>query len=388
MAVRRSFEAKCRAAWESKDMKITDVKLTVFQRPGSPSDGDVMIKGQSMRALITEVVAVQVMTDEGLTGEALSLGGGRGLAYYLATTVKPLLIGRDPEYLEALWQEMWEMNRLWFSPLFTLGTIDTALWDLYGKILNRPIYKILGAYRDKIPVYASSMTKATAEEFVEEALAYKERGFQGYKLHVLGEYKFDIECCAAVRDAVGADYPLMVDAVSAYNQREALIVGRKLEELDYYWFEEPLRDYDIHGYKMLADKLDIPVMGVEVIEGSIYTTPEFIINRAIDIVRSDVSMKCGVNQVKKTAGLAEAFGMNIEIHTNPNPLLDAVNLQVALSVKNTDFFEQLVPESLVNFGVKESVMIDSEGFAHAPKGPGHGIEIDWDFVNRYKILEL
>ncbi|MEZ5687364.1 MAG: enolase C-terminal domain-like protein [Caenibius sp.] len=369
-------------------MKISDVKLTVFRRPEAPSDDKVMIKGQSTRSLISEVVAVQVETDEGFTGEALSLGGGCGLAHYLASTVKPFLIGRDPEYLEQNWQKMWEMNRLWFTPLFALGTIDTALWDLYGKIVNQPIYKILGAYRDKMPVYASSMTKTSAEEFAEEALDYKERGFQAYKLHVLGEYKFDIKCCEAVRQAVGPDYPLMIDVVSAYNQREALIVGRELERLDFYWYEEPLRDYDIHGYKMLADTLDIPIAGVEVNEGSLYTTPEYIVQRAVDIVRSDVSFKGGVGQVKKTAALAEAFGLNLEIHTNPNPLLDATNLQVALSLKNSDFFEQLIPESLYDFGVKETVHIDKEGFAHAPKGPGHGIEIDWDFVNRYKILEL
>jgi L-alanine-DL-glutamate epimerase-like enolase superfamily enzyme len=368
-------------------MKITDVKLTAFRRPSSASSG-AMIKGQDIGSLTSEIVAVQIITDEGLIGESLSLGGGQGLAHYIAATIKPLLIGRDPEYLEAIWQDMWTLNRLWFTPLFAIGTADTALWDLYGKILDRPIYKILGAYRDKLPVYASSYTKKTVGEFVEEALKYKEMGWQGYKLHVLGQPKFDIECCAAVRKAVGPDFNLMIDAVSAYNQREALKVGRALEELDFYWYEEPLRDYDIHGYKMLADKLDIPVMGVEVIEGSLYTTPEFITQRAIDIVRSDISFKCGVNQVKKTAALAEAFGMNIEIHTNPNPVLDVANLQIALSLKNTDFFEQLVPEHVVQFGVKECVHIDREGFAHAPAGPGHGIEIDWDWVNRHKIAVL
>lgn len=368
-------------------MKITDVKLTAFRRPQTASAGAI-IKGQDIGSLTSEIVAVQVFTDEGFVGESLSLGGGQGLAHYISSTIKPLLIGRDPEYLEAIWQDMWSLNRLWFTPLFALGTVDTALWDLYGKILNRPIYKILGAYRDKLPVYASSYTKQTAGEFVEEALKYKDKHWQGYKLHVLGEPKFDIECCTAVRKAVGPDFNLMIDVVSAYNHREALKVGRALEELDFYWYEEPLRDYDIHGYKMLADKLDIPVMGVEVCEGSLYTTPEFITQRAIDIVRSDISFKCGVNQVKKTAALAEAFGMNIEIHTNPNPVLDVANLQIALSIKNTDFFEQLVPEHVVQFGVKECVHIDNEGFAHAPKGPGHGIEIDWAWVNKHKIAEL
>jgi L-alanine-DL-glutamate epimerase-like enolase superfamily enzyme len=369
-------------------MKITDVKLTAFRRPNPPSAKQAMIKGQSIQALMTEVVAVRITTDEGFTGEALSLGGGQGLAHYISATIKPMLIGRDPEYLEAIWQEMWTLNRLWFTPLFAIGTVDTALWDLHGKILGKPIYKILGACRDKLPAYASSHTKASADEFVAEALEYREKGFQGYKLHVLGEPKFDIACCTAVRKAVGDDYNLMIDVVSGYNQREALRVGRALEELGFYWYEEPLRDYDIHGYKMLADALDIPICGVEVNEGSIYTTPEYITQRAVDIVRSDVSFKGGINQVKKTAGLAEAFGLNLEIHTNPNPLLDAANLQVALTLKNTDFFEQLVPEHVVQFGTRNTVHIDRQGFAHAPEGPGHGIEIDWDYVDKHKVAEL
>jgi L-alanine-DL-glutamate epimerase-like enolase superfamily enzyme len=369
-------------------VKIKDIKLTAFRRPTDASGKDMMIKGFSVRSLLSEIVAVQVFTDEGFVGENLSLGGGLGLAHYIAHNIKPMLIGRDPEYLEALWQDMWELNRLWFTPQFAIGTVEVALWDLFGKILNRPIYKILGAYRDKLPVYGSSMTKETAALFVEEALKYKERGFHGYKLHPVGEPKFDIACCLAVRKAVGDDYTLMLDAVSAYNQGQALYVGRAIEEMGFYWFEEPMREYDIHGYRMLADKLDIPIMGVENNEGGLYTTAEFITTRAIDIVRSDVTLKYGVGQVKKTAALAEAFGMNLEVHTNPNPMLDAANLQVALTIKNTDFFEQFVSEHIVRYGVKEWLQIDKEGYVHPPRGAGHGLEIDWDFVNAHTISVL
>lgn len=369
-------------------MKITDVRLTAFRRPAPPSDKETMIKGFSVRSLLSEIVAIQIFTDEGFIGENLSLGGGLGLAHYIATNIKPMLIGRDPEYLEAIWQDMWELNRLWFTPQFALGTIDVALWDLYGKILNRPIYKILGAYRDKMPVYASSMTKETPEAYVEEALKYKEMGFRGYKIHPLGEPRFDVKCSAAIRAAVGDEYPLMLDAVSAYNQQQALFVGRAIEEMGYLWIEEPMREYDIHGYRMLADKLDIAVMGLENNEGGLYTTAEFITTRAVDIVRSDVTLKYGVGQVKKTAALAEAFGMNLEVHTNPNPMLDAANLQVALSIKNTDFFEQFVPEHIVQYGTKDWLRIDKEGYVHAPEGPGHGLEIDWDYVKANTVAVL
>lgn len=369
-------------------MKITDVKLTAFRRPSPPDAKNVMIKGFSVQSLLSESVAVEIITDEGFIGENISLGGGLGLAHYIARNIKPMLIGRDPEYLEALWQDMWELNRLWFTPQFALGTIDVALWDLFGKIVNKPIYKILGAYQDKLPVYGSSYSKENDALFVEEALQYKERGFHGYKIHPKGNPREDIKCCEAVRKAVGDDYTLMLDAVSAYNQNQALFVGRAIEEMGFAWFEEPMREYDIHGYKMLADKLDIPIMGIENNEGGLYTTAEFITTRAIDIVRSDVTLKYGVGQVKKTAALAEAFGMNLEVHTNPNPMLDAANLQVALTLKNTDYFEQMIPEENVRYGVKDYLHIDSEGYVHAPKGPGHGLEIDWDYVKVNALAEL
>lgn len=369
-------------------MKITDVRLTAFRRPSAPAAKEVMIKGFSVASLLSESVAVQIFTDEGQVGENLSLGGGLGLAHYLANTIKPFLIGRDPEYLEQIWQDMWELNRLWFTPQFAIGTIDVALWDLFGKILDRPIYKILGAYRDKLPVYASSYSKETPELFAEEALRYKERGFHAYKLHPPGHPREDIRCCEVVRKAVGDEYVLMLDAVSAYNQTQALYVGRAIEEMGFAWFEEPMREYDIHGYRMLADKLDIPIMGVENNEGGLYTTTEFITTRAIDIVRSDVTLKYGLLQVRKTAALAEAFGMNLEVHTNPNPMLDAANLQCALTLKNTDYFEQMVPEANVRYGVTSYLEIDDQGYVHAPTGPGHGLAIDWDYVKANTIAVL
>lgn len=369
-------------------MKIEDVKLTVFRRPDPGHGRSAMIKGQSTMALLTEIVAVQITTDEGITGETFSLGGGMGMAHYLASTFKPALIGRDPAERELIWQDLWDMSRLWFPPLFALGTVDVALWDLYAKSVDSPVHEVLGTYRRKIPAYASSMTKESVGEFVEEALAYKERGYQGYKLHVWADPDRDIEACRAVRKAVGDEWPLMIDVVAGYNQHEALRVGHVLDELNFLWYEEPLRDYDIHGYRMLAENLDVAICGGETNEGGLYSRAELISSRAVDIVRGDPSFTYGIGHTRKIATLAEAFGINFEVHTNPNPMMDAAGLQVALSVKNTSFFEQLVPESLYNFGVEAPVFIDGEGFAHAPEGSGLGLKIDWDFVDHYKIAEL
>jgi len=369
-------------------MKIDDVRITVFRRPVDDSNPETFIKGQSMQSLHTELVALQIMDDEGHVGETLSLGGGLGLGHYLAATVKPFLIGRNPLEREALWRDMWDMNRLWFSPLFMLGTADTALWDLYGKIRNAPIHEILGTFRTRIPTYASSMTHRTVDGFVQEALEFQGQNYHGYKLHVLGDPDFDIACCEAVRNAVGDGFALMVDVVSGYDQRSALRVGRVLDELDYYWYEEPLRDYDLHGYKFLADELRTPIAGTETNEGGLLSRAEFAASRAVDIVRADPSFTYGIGHTKKIGALAEAFGLNCEIHTNPNPMMDAAALHVALSLPNTDFFEQLVPTSTFDFGVEQTVQIDADGYAVAPDGPGLGLRIDWEYIKRYAIAEL
>lgn len=369
-------------------MKIEDIKLTSFRRPLPGEAKDLMIKGQSIAPYVTDFIAVQITTDEGVTGECISAYGGLSLGHSIADRIRPFLIGRDPADREAIWQELWELDRLLYTTQFSIGTVDTALWDLYAKSVGQPLYKLLGAYRDKLPTYASSVTFPTVEEFVDDVVKNKEKGYQGYKIHVAGKAKFDIEVCTAVREAVGDDYPLMVDVAGAYNHAEALRVGRVLEELQYHWYEEPLRDYDIHGYKKLSDDLDIPVAGVEVIPGGIYTTTEYITERAVDIVRGDVSFSYGVGHLKKTAALAESFGLNLEVHTNANTHLDAANLHVAASIKNTDFFEQLVPEKFFQFEVCPPLHIDDEGFVHVPQGPGIGLEIDWEFIERHKVQEL
>lgn len=369
-------------------MKITDVKLTAFARPSPPDAKSVMVKGFSVQSLLSESTAIRIVTDEGVTGEVISLGGGLGLAHYIAKNIKPMLIGRDPEYLEALWQDMWDLQRLWFAPQFAIGTIDVALWDLFGKIVNKPIATLLGRYRDKLPVYASAFAKPTPEAYAEDALKYKARNFHGYKLFSKGDPRADIAACRAVRKAVGDDYMLMFDAVSAYDAHQALYVGRALQEMGFRWFEEPVREYLLDTYRMLSAKLDIPLCATENNEGGIYTTAEFIKSGAIAVARSDVSLKYGVMHVKKTGTLAEAFGMNLEVHTNPNPMLDAANLQVALSLRNTEFFEQFVPEDNVRYATTDWLRIDEEGYVHAPAGPGHGLAIDWDYVEANKIAEL
>jgi L-alanine-DL-glutamate epimerase-like enolase superfamily enzyme len=239
-----------------------------------------------------------------------------------------------------------------------------------------------------LPAYASSLILDSPEAFAAQAQEYREMGYRAYKLHPWGRPERDVEACAAVRQAVGGEMVLMSDPVGGYTQQQALRVGRALEDLGYYWFEEPLSDYDVYGYQELCRALEIPIAGVESTPGGLFGTTQYIVQRAVDIVRSDVSWKGGVTGLMKTAALCEAFGLNCEVHTTTNALLDAANLHVCCAIRNCEYFEILIPQEPFSFGVRNPICIDSEGYVHVPASPGLGVDLDWDALEKYKVAEI
>ena len=159
-------------------------------------------------------------------------------------------MGRDPHDREAIWQELWNIDRhLTFFPVYLPGPIDVALWDICAKEAKLPLYKYIGAYRNSLPVYASGNFHATVEEYVEEALYYKSLGISAYKAHPAGPSTFDMQVHQALRDAVGNDYVLMSDPVGEYTMGDAVAIGRQLERLNYKWLEEPFRDFELYKYE-------------------------------------------------------------------------------------------------------------------------------------------
>ncbi|MPY87297.1 MAG: mandelate racemase [Luteitalea sp.] len=368
-------------------MIIQDVRLTVVDNPhaGAVTEG---IKGGTARH---QIVLIEVVTDEGLEGQAFAWGGRSGLAtaHLLAAIVRPLLIGEDPLNREYLWQKVRSMDRWWgFLPIYAAGPLDVALWDLGAKAANLPLYRFLGAYRDRLPAYASSLILESPEAFADQALGFQSEGYTAYKLHPWGDPQRDVEACRAVRRAVGDGMVLMSDPVGAYTPQQALRVGRALEELGYYWFEEPLPDYDLHGYRELARQLDIPIAGTESLAGGLMGTTQYIVQGAVDIVRSDVSWKGGVTGLMKTAALCEAFGLNCEVHTTTNALLDAANLHVSCAIRNCEYFEILVPQAPFSFGVTDPIRIDERGDVRPGDRPGLGVELDWDRLRHYTVATI
>ena len=366
-------------------MKIKDIKVQVIKRDlpeGGLSHGSTCFRKEH-----EEIPIFRVFTDEGIEGDSCGRSGML-LANYLAS-LKPLLIGEDPLYVERIWQKLWQMDRVTHPPSPALGVVDVAIWDIVGKAANLPIYQLLGGYRDKVKAYASSAQYyPDVEAYVKQALECKARGFTAYKLHVTGVPSEDLAVCRAVREAVGNDMILMHDAVGLYDREQALMVGRELEKLNFYWFEEPVSDFDIQGLIDLRNALDIAIPTLEYLPGHLYTRAQYIARGAVDIVRADVCNHGGISPLKKIASLAEAFGIKCEIHVCPNPWMNAANLHVTCSIKNCEYYEWFVPDNLLFFGVKEEIKLDNKGYVYVPSGPGLGVETDWGYIDDHTIKVL
>jgi L-alanine-DL-glutamate epimerase-like enolase superfamily enzyme len=339
---------------------------------------------ESLEASKHKMGLLRVFTDTGIVG--LCPVRDTRSAHELADAVRPLVVGRDPLDREFIWHTLWKMERIYHFSMFTHSAIDIALWDIAAKAAGLPLYKLLGAFADKVPIYRSSTLLLTPEAFVEDALKAKAGNYRAYKLHPAGDVEIDIESCRAVREAVGDDFDLMLDPIGAYDHEEAMKIGREIEKLGFLWFEEPLTEWDIRGHAELVRTLDIPICGPEVLPGSLYLTADYIEQKAVDIVRADVALKGGITGVMKTAHLAEAFGMNIELHITYSPFTNAAQLHCACAMSNTLFVERLGSDAMNAmweraYGSPDFwLRPDADGMVGPPDVPGMGVEIDRELL--------
>lgn len=332
---------------------------------------------------------VTIKTASGHVGHSFGFGAldSRSAAATM-NQVKPFFENRSPFESARNLKDFQFFDRRWnHVPIYSYAPFDNACWDLVGKITEQPVYKLLGAAREEIPVYVSSMFLESPEDYANQALEVKAQGLKGYKLHPPGELNLDIACYRAVREAVGPDFALMADPVIMKSYEEALIAGRVLEELNYKWLEEPLLDTNLYGLKKLREKLNIPICGTEVISGNQQMVAHCIQEKIVDIVRTDVSWRAGISTVMRTAHLAEAFGVQCELHTTIYHGLEQVQLHAALAISNCEYFELLYPFDDFNFGTNSQLNI-VDGYVKAPKGVGLCIEYDWDFIDNHTIAKL
>lgn len=342
-------------------------------------------------------VLLRIVTDEGVEGYAFGANPD-----VVQRIVKPLLVGEEPFYRERIWQTLKDRQRLHLGVLSdrVLSAIDLALWDLAGRALNQPVHKLLGGYRDKVKAYASTMCGDdlaggldTPEAYAEFALQCKARGYPAFKLHTwqppvpgAPDPRRDVAACAAVREAVGEEMVLMLDPYHYYSREEALYLGRGLEELDYYWIEEPMDEHSTSSYVWLADQLSIPVMGPETAEGKMYTRAEWIVRGASDISRGGVGDVGGITPLMKIAHLCESFGVRMEVHGG-----GAGNLHVlcAMGIPG-EFYERGLLHPFMDHEQPSPWLneivdpMDEQGYVHVSQKPGLGTDINFDYIQGHE----
>jgi len=362
-------------------VKITDISVQVVDA------GKTMLFAERLIMNLANVV-VRIKTDEGLEGVAgaSTYLGATGVAAQVAE-LRPLLIGEDPLYRERIWQRLNEVSILMVPP-HSIAVIDAALWDLAGRMAGLPVYKLLGAVRDRVPAYASSLTYTSLAEFQREIDGYLKSGFKAVKLHVWGDPERDIELCRAIRAQVGPGIALMVDAVGSYSLNDALRVGRVLDALGFEWFEMPLRDSHIAAYKTLADALDIAVTSGEVHTRSFEEAANYLTTGAWDIVRIDALISGGITGTKKAAALAEGLGLRCEIHSFGYTLNQAANLQVIGSAANAKYFECPMPVGTYGDGMRDVIDLEPDGTVCIPDKPGLGVDVDWEKMDAMTVARF
>ncbi|KJY75914.1 enolase C-terminal domain-like protein [Vibrio nigripulchritudo] len=374
-------------------MIIKNVEIRCCQT--STDMGASSLKSHSVNASETQSVidflVVTLTTECGLSASMFGFAGksALGSGYLAASCMPSLLIGKHALDREKIWQEFRVANRWWHHlPMYSYGPFDCCLWLLGAMHAGQPLWRYIGGLRNRVPVYTSSLVLPDAEAYQAEALAVKNAGFCGYKIHPPGkQVEEDIEIHRAVRQAVGEEFALMSDPVAPYRLSETIQFAQAIEELNYLWLEEPLPDESFSALKKLKSKVSVPIVGAEVLPHHPYSVAEAISSEVFDAVRADVSWSGGITGVLKTAHLADAFHMNCELHTTIFHPLEMVNLHVAAAINNTTYAELLFPTHTFSFGLKQPLPIQN-GYATLPESAGLGVDLDWDFIDNATVLVL
>ena len=357
---------------------------------------------------------VEVETDEGISGWGECFGPGNiALAnkFIVEKVIQPLIIGEDPTNKEYIWHKVYNHLRDCGQkgmPIQALSGVDIALWDILAKKANMPLYQLVGGkYNSKIPVYGYGMmlqkksVNELIELFKEEAKEIKSKNFKAMKMKVGLGAKDDLKLVQAVRESIGEDFKLMVDANHAYNLNDALYVGRGLDELDIYWFEEPVAPEDYDGYKELKSKIKTNIAGGEA-EFSKYGWNQLIKNKCIDIAQPEVCGLGGITEYLKVLALAQANFIPVINHVWGSAVSIAVNLH--LLTAQPDMPGGLFPsKSMLEFDTtKKNIFItdlpnekfsildqvkQNRGYASVTDNIGIGITPNKEFINEFEIIE-
>jgi len=387
-------------------MKIKEIKSHILQYDLKEELGYSQQYYQKRTAHL-----VEILTDEGLVGWGECFGPGNvaiANKCIVEKVIQPMILEFDPMNREVIWQKVYNLLRDHGQkgmPIQALSGIDIALWDIAGKVTNMSISRLIGGrFRESIPVYGYGMmlrredVDSLADRFYEEAQAIKSMGFVATKMKVgLGPEK-DIRLAGAVRKGIGDGFPFMVDANHCYTSSDALYVGRALEEMNAFWFEEPVPPEDLEGYLELKSVLDIKIAGGEA-EFTRWGWRNILQKRCVDLAQPEVCALGGISEYLKVLAMAHAHFVPVVNHVWGSAIAVATNLQLLaampplpggihpidplLEFDTTDnkFRDELIIDPLK---IQQQVSANG-GFVSIPDNPGIGVEPDPEFIRKFSI---
>ena len=360
-------------------MRIKKVRTALYDIPPQVKRTDAIQSFVSM-----EFPYIEIEDEDGVVGIGFSytIGkGGEAIRQIIDAYLTPILLEEDASNIDRIWNRMW-METHWVGRGGIVGlgmaAVDIALWDLKAKRAELPLYQLLGGAKSKVPVYNTDggWLHLTQDELVEQSVKYIEQGYKGIKIKVGRDTLYeDVGRVFAVRNTIGLDPFLMIDANMKWKAHEAIQLAYRVEEADLSWFEEPIEADDVASHVELKEKTTIPIAIGESIYNKI-AFKEYISQGAADILQPDAVRVGGISEWMKVAHTAECFGLSV----SPHFLMD-LHVHLSAAVPNSLFVEYIPSLDLV---LKDTLTL-SDGCFSPPDRPGHGILFDYEKLKQYRI---
>ncbi len=370
-------------------MKIVDVETIILALP------DILERTDGSQ----DTVIVRVITDEGIVGVGevdsspwivKAIIEARA-SHTLCRGLKEIIVGEDPFQVSAIWEKMYN-GSIYFgrrgAAIQAMSGIDLALWDIMGKALDQPVYRLLGAcYLKEIRAYASSLFGETLKQTGSMAKSYVDQGFSAVKFgwEPMGKDPgYDVELVKTIRKAVGDDIDVMIDAGLVWDAKTALKMAKRFSDYDVYWLEEPLHPDDLDGYARLSQGTDMRIAAGEE-ESSRHSYLELMDRGKIDIVQVDVTRCGGITEAMRIAQLACDRHKPVVNHSFKSGINIAASLHFLAAVPNSFIFEYCVSKSPLRQHLTKQTFNVKDGMVKVPEEPGLGIELNEDIVNKYRV---
>ena len=372
-------------------MKITGIKTNIFSSRHSNAKRNWLI--------------VRIQTDEGIEGigESSMLSSDPIVESLIQEWSENYLVGKDPLAGQVHWTRLHQDNLGRGGRLYStvLSGIDIALWDLRGKILGVPVYQLLGGpFRNKLRVYANGWytNPASPELIAEEAKKVVEMGYTAMKFDPFGkiayttispeEAQLSVDRVAAVREAVGPNVDILIEVHARFNVYTAVGLAKRMEQYRPFWYEEPVSQENTNEMRQVRDRINIPVATGE----RLYLKFPFfdlVKNEAVDILQPDICNAGGITELHKIGSMAEAQHVMMAAHNTNSAVgtvasfhLDTAMPNFLIQEYHAEFYEPHY------FQVVQGLPRQKDGYVNLPEGPGLGISLDDELLDKHPYLPL